>query len=93
MKPDDSPPRIDPARALPLRLGAILLAYIVYRTAYEEGLGSAIFLGAGTLLLGYMVVTRLTTRSSERSHLLQTGQTILGLVLIGLGILRLGGII
>jgi len=93
MKPDDRPPRVDPARAMPLRLGAILLAYVIYRSFYPAGPVTALFVGFGTLLIGYMVVTRLVTRPSERSDLLQTGQAILGIGLIAVGLLRAGGII
>jgi hypothetical protein len=84
-----APPRVDPKRQLPLRLGAILLAYVVYRAIGDEHRAAGIFIGIGTLILGYAVVTYLTTRTDERSGLLQAGQTILGLGLIAVGLLRL----
>jgi hypothetical protein len=41
------------------------------------------------LIVGYALVTFLTTRSDERSGLLQAGQTILGGGLIAVGSLQL----
>jgi hypothetical protein len=84
-----SPPRVDPKRQLPLRLGAILLAYALYRVIGDEHRAAGIFIGLGTLILGYALVTYLTTRTDERSGLLQAGQTVLGLGLIGVGLFRL----
>ena len=84
-----SPPRIDPKRQLPMRLGALLLAYLLYRAIEDEHRAAGIFIGLGTLILGYALVTYLTTRAEERSGLLQAGQTILGIGLLGLGLLRL----
>lgn len=80
-----APPRVDPKRAIWLRLAVILGAYLAYRVVEPQRLSAAIFVGVGVLLLGYALVTYLTTRSDERSGLLQTGQTILGGVLILLG--------
>ena len=81
------PSRVDPKHAIVLRLAAILAGYLTYRVLEPERLSAAIFAGVGILLLGYALVTYLTTRSDERSGLLQTGQTILGgvLLLLGLG--------
>jgi hypothetical protein len=81
-----APPRIDPARQLPMRLGVLLVAYLIYRAVGDEHRWPSIFIGIGTLILGYAVVTYLTTRRDERSGLLQAGQTILGIGLILLGI-------
>lgn len=79
-------PRVDPKRGLALRLGVILTAYVVYRVMAAEHFSAGLFAGIGVILLGYALVTYLTTTSGTRSGLLQTGQTILGGVLILLGI-------
>lgn len=84
-----TPPRIDPKYALWMRLGALALAYAVYRIVGDQHLSAGIFIGVGVLLIDYAVVTYLTTRRDERSGLLQTGQVILGLGLVGVGLVQL----
>lgn len=84
-----SPPRVDPKYALPMRLGALALAYGAYRVVEAEKLSAGIFVGLGVLLMTYALVTYLTTRRDQRSGILQTGQTILGLGLVGLGLMQL----
>lgn len=79
-------PRVDPKRRIALRLASILAAYVTYRVMEPQKLSAGIFAGVGVLLLGYALTTYLTTSSDERSGLMQTGQTILGGVLILLGI-------
>lgn len=79
-------PRVDPKRGIVLRLAVILVAYVTYRVLETQRLSAGIFAGVGVLLVGYALVTYLTTRSDERSGLLQTGQAILGSVLILLGV-------
>ena len=84
-----APPRVDPKLQLPLRLGALLLAYVLYRVIEDEHRAAGIFIGIGALLLGYAWITYLTTRSDQRSGLLQAGQMILGGGLIAVGLFRL----
>lgn len=80
------PPRVDPKHRIGLRLTSILAAYVTYRVMEPQRFSAAIFAGVGVLLLGYALTMYLTTSSDERSGLMQTGQTILGGVLILLGI-------
>lgn len=84
-----TPPRIDPKYAIWMRLGALALAYVVYRLVGDVRLSAGIFMGVGLLLIDYAAVTYLTTRRDERSGLLQTGQVILGIGLVGLGLFQL----
>ena len=84
-----TPPRVDPKFALPMRLAALAIAYGVYRAVEIEKVSAGIFVGLGVLLITYALVTYLTTRRDERSGMLQTGQTILGLGLVGLGLMQL----
>ncbi|MEA2452467.1 MAG: hypothetical protein QOG04_1177 [Actinomycetota bacterium] len=84
-----TPPRIDPKYAIYMRLGALAIAYGAYRAVEDERLSSGIFIGFGVLLLGYSLVTYLTTRRDQRSGLMQAGQTILGIGLVGLGLIQL----
>lgn len=84
-----TPPRIDPKYAIWMRLGGLALAYGVYRLAGDVRLSAGIFMGFGLLLIDYAVVTYLTTRRDERSGLLQTGQVILGIALVALGLIQL----
>lgn len=84
-----TPPRVDPKYALPMRFAALAIAYGAYRVAEAERFSAGIFVGLGVLLITYAVVTYLTTRRDQRSGLLQTGQTILGLGLVGLGLMQL----
>jgi hypothetical protein len=84
-----TPPRVDPKYGLPLRLGALALAYGVYRLIEQERFSAGVFVGVGMLLIDYALITYLTTRRDERSGMMQTGQTILGLGLVGLGLIQL----
>ena len=84
-----TPPRVNPRFALPMRLGALAIAYGAYRVVEAERVSAGVFVGVGVLLITYALVTYLTTRRDERSGLLQAGQTILGLGLVGLGLLQL----
>jgi uncharacterized membrane protein YidH (DUF202 family) len=84
-----TPPRVDPKYAMPMRLAGLAIAYAAYRVAEKERFSAGLFIGLGVLLLCYAVVTYLTTRRDERSGMMQTGQTILGAGLVGLGILQL----
>lgn len=72
-----------------MRLGVLLVAYLIYRAVGDEHRWPSIFIGVGTLILGYALVTYLTTRTDQRTGLLQAGQTILGggLILLGIGML------
>lgn len=84
-----TPPRIDPKYSLWMRLGALAIAYAAYRLVGDVKLSAGIFMGIGLLLVDYAAVTYLTTRRDERSGLLQTGQVILGIALVGLGLIQL----
>ena len=84
-----TPPRIDPKHGIWMRLGALALAYGVYRLVGDANLSAGIFMGIGLLVIDYAVVTYLTTRRDERSGLFQTGQIIVGIVLVGLGLMQL----
>jgi len=84
-----TPPRIDPKHAIWMRLGALALAYGVYRLVGDVRLSAGISMGIGLLLVDYAAVTYLTTRRDERSGLLQTGQVILGVGLVGVGLVLL----
>jgi hypothetical protein len=84
-----TPPRVDPKYALPMRLAALAFAYGAYRVVETERFSAGIFVGLGVLLISYAFVTYLTTRRDQRSGMLQTGQTILGLGLVGLGLAQL----
>lgn len=84
-----TPPRVDPKYAFPMRLAALAVAYGVYRAIEDERLSAGLFAGFGALLLGYCLVTYLTTRRDQRSDMMQAGQTILGAGLVGLGLIQL----
>lgn len=84
-----TPPRVDPKRGLPLRLVVLALAYGAYRVVEGERFSAGVFVGLGVLLMGYALVTNLTTRRDQRSGMLQTGQTILGIGLVALGLIQL----
>lgn len=84
-----TPPRIDPKRALPMRLAVLALAYGAYRAVEDDRFSSGVFIGFGALLIGYAIVTNLTTRRDQRSGMLQMGQSILGAGLVALGLVQL----
>lgn len=84
-----TPPRVDPKYAFPMRLAALAAAYGVYRALEDERLSAGLFAGIGVLLIGYALVTNLTTRRDQRSGMMQAGQVILGAGLVSLGLLQL----
>ena len=81
-------PALDRKQAMILRFVAIGIAYGLYRLFSEGGLVTGILVGVGVLLVEYASITRWSTRSGDRSELMLTGQTILGVVFAALGVFR-----
>lgn len=86
---DTTPPPVDPKYAIYARVAIVAIAYFAYRTVEDKHLAAGIFLGVGVLLVGYALVTKLTTWAKDRSEMMQMGQTILGLGLVGIAIFLL----
>lgn len=71
----------------PLRVAIIALGYGLYRLLEDRyTVVSALFVGAGAVMVAYALVNRYGLRRSARSGMMQVGQTILGLGLIGIGL-------
>lgn len=71
----------------PLRLAVIAGGYGLYRLIEDRySVVSALLVGSGAVMVAYALVNRYGLRRSDRSGLLQVGQTILGLGLIGVGL-------
>ena len=87
----EGPPPIEERYRIPLRVVAIFAAYALYFFLGDVDTMGSIFVGLGTLLVGFSLVDRWTLRRTERSGLMQVGMTILGLGLLGLGVAYLLG--
>lgn len=85
----EGPPPIEERYRIPLRVGVIVAAYLLYLVVSSDAPIAAIFLGLGVLLIGLALVDRWTLRRAKRSGLLQVGMTILGIGLLGIGLFRL----
>ena len=87
MNQNQPPPPIEERFNVPLKVGAVVIGYVLYRVLFRDGRGIAgpVFVGAGFVVLAYATVNRLTQWRRNRSGLLQVGTTILGLGLLGLG--------
>ena len=82
----ESSPPVPERYRMPLRLGAVAAGYVVYRLLEPDNLGAALMLGFGVWISLAALVERYSARRRDRSGLMQTGSTILGLGLVGLGL-------
>ncbi|MGH2754288.1 MAG: hypothetical protein ACRDLB_07610 [Actinomycetota bacterium] len=89
MNDDERPPPIPEKMNVPLKVGAVLIGYLLYRILLEDEVAGPLFVAAGFVVLAYAVINRSTTWSRDRSGMLQAGTTILGLGLLVLGALVL----
>lgn len=85
MTAKEVPPAVPEKARIPLRVGAVILGYIVYRLLADEGVMGPAFIGFGTAFLGFVLVDRYATWRRDRSGLLQVGTTLLALGFLGLG--------
>ena len=74
---------------IPLKVVSVLIGYVIYRLLLDDdgGLRGPVFVAAGFVCLAYVMVNRWTTWRRDRSELIQTGTTILGIGLLILGAL------
>ncbi len=84
---NDAPPPVSEKLRVPLRVGAIVAAYVLYRLLAEDAVVGAALVGIGAMLVAFMLIDRWTLRRRDTSGLLQVGTTILGLALIAIGAL------
>ena len=87
MNNDERPPPVPEKLNVPLKIGAVLIGYLLYRVLLEDKVAGPLFVAAGFVILAYAVINRWTTWSRDRSGMLQAGTTILGLGLLVLGAL------
>lgn len=77
---------------MPLRIAAIGIGYVLYRALEgDHSVVTALFVAFGTVILLYSAINRYGLWRKERSGMLQVGQTILGLGLLGIGLVLLLG--
>ena len=69
---------------MPLRVAAVLAGYLVYRF-FERPPVAGVMLGVGFIALAWATIDRFTALERERSRMMETGQTILGVGLLALG--------
>jgi hypothetical protein len=86
MSREGPPPSVGERLRMPLRVGAVFVGYLLYRVTAETSAAGAVFLGAGTVLVGWVTIDRYTTWRRDRSGLMQVGTLVLGLGLLGLGL-------
>ncbi|MFN2389055.1 MAG: hypothetical protein ABR575_05545 [Actinomycetota bacterium] len=70
---------------MPLRIGAVGFGYLVYRLLLPP-VAAGIFAGAGSVIVAWSVIDRLTLWRRDREGLLQVGASVLGIGLIALGV-------
>ena len=85
MTAQEVPPAVPEKARIPLRIGAVILGYIVYRLLADDEVMGPAFIGFGTAFLGFVLVDRYATWRRDRSGLLQVGTTLLALGFLGLG--------
>ncbi|HEU4480432.1 MAG TPA: hypothetical protein VFS18_00980 [Actinomycetota bacterium] len=86
MSREGPPPSFAERARMPLRIGAVFVAYALYRVAAGTSAAGALFLGGGFVLVAWVTIDRYTMWRRDRSGLLQVGSFILGLGLLGLGL-------
>lgn len=86
MHGEEGPPPIEPKHRIPLRMIAVIACYALYFYLSQDRRPPAAFIGVGALLISWSLIDRWTLWRRDRSGLLQVGQTILGVGLLGLGI-------
>lgn len=70
---------------MPLRIAAVVGAYVGYRLLVEDHLAGAAFVAVGGVALAWAAIDGATLWRRERSGLLTMGTILLGLGLLGLG--------
>ncbi|HEX2294563.1 MAG TPA: hypothetical protein VHN37_04570 [Actinomycetota bacterium] len=80
------PPRIDERYRMFLRIVAVLVGYGAYLLLEREKLVAGILVGAGIVALGFATVDRLTLWSHDRSPMMLTATTLLGIGLAAVGL-------
>lgn len=85
MARDREQPPVNEKFRLPMRIAAVVLAYVLYRR-FDQPLMGGVTLGIGFLLLAWSTIERLTVRRQDRVDLIMVGQGLLGtgLVIAGL---------
>lgn len=82
----EGPPPVESRGRIPMRIVAIVGAYLLYRVLEARHAAGAAFTGAGVGLLALMLIDRYTLWRHKPLGLLQVGATILGLGLLGIGL-------
>ncbi len=82
----ERPPPIDTKHRIPLRVVAIFGCYALYFFLSRRQTVPAAFVGVGALLIVLALIDRSTLWRRDRSGLLQVGQSLLGAVLLALGL-------
>lgn len=87
MRRSEQQPLIPEKLLMPIRLAVVVLGYVLYRWLEDRySIAASLFVAAGTIMVAYALVNRYGLWRRDRMGLLQVGQTILGLGLIGIGI-------
>lgn len=89
MHREEGPPPIDARHRIPLRVIAIFACYALYFFLSRRQTVPAAFIGLGTLLIVLALIDRWTLWRRDRSGLLQVGKTLVGAVLLALGLFLL----
>lgn len=82
----DQPPPLNERLRMPLRVGVVIAAYVGGRLLAPDRTVARLMLWAGFVILGWLIVDRITMWARERSGMLVAGATIMGLGLGGIGL-------
>ena len=85
-EPEQRKPPIDERYRMFLRIVVVLLGFGAYLLVQREELGAGVFVGAGTIALGWALVDRYTLWRRDRSEMMLVGQVGLGAGLIAIGV-------
>lgn len=83
---NDRPPPLEDRHRMVLRVLVVAVSYLVGLLLSPDRTVPRLLIWAGLVLLGWLVVDRLTKWARERSGLMIAGATILGLGLGGVGL-------
>ena len=82
----DSPPPVDEKFRMILRIAVVAFGYAIPLWLVPGRLVARLFIWAGIVLLGWLIVDRLTKWSRDRSGMMIAGTAILGLGLGAIGL-------
>lgn len=70
---------------MPARIAAVFIGYLLYRWVGEDRVGAGIMLGAGFILIAWLVIDSFRRPRREGLQFREVGAGVLGLGLLSIG--------